>query len=59
MARPPSDEEGRASDSGEVFGVRGSTLTACSTATSVCHDTSVPPVAKNAFVRYAGHAHES
>jgi hypothetical protein len=50
---------GWAYDGDQVYGVQGSTLTTCSTTTGACHDSSVPPVGKNAFVRYAGRAYES
>ena len=50
---------GWASDSAHVFRVQGSTLTTCSTSTGVCHDTTVPPLGANTFVRYAGRAFES
>jgi hypothetical protein len=50
---------GWASNSAHVFSVQGSTLTTCSTSTGDCHDTSVPPLGKNTFVRYAGRAFES
>jgi hypothetical protein len=50
---------GWAPDSDEVFGVHGSTLTTCSTTSGACQDTRVPPVGKDASVRYAGHAYES
>jgi hypothetical protein len=43
----------------EVFRVEGSTMTTCSTTTGDCHDVTVPPVGKNADVRYGGSAYES
>jgi hypothetical protein len=50
---------GWAANSDQVYGVQGSTLTTCGTTTGECHDTSVPPVGRNAFVRYAGRPSES
>ncbi len=50
---------GWSSDSSEVFSVAGSTLTTCSTTTGRCQDSSVPPVGRDGFVRYAGTANES
>jgi hypothetical protein len=44
---------------GEVFEVDGRTLTTCSVTSGDCHDTSVPPVGPNGFVRYAGQTFES
>ena len=50
---------GWAANSDQVYAVRGSTLTTCSTTTGECHDTSVPPVGRNTIVRYAGRPYES
>lgn len=50
---------GWAANSDQVYGVRGSTLTTCSTTTGECRDTSVPPVGRNTLVRYAGRPYES
>jgi hypothetical protein len=58
-SRVPLSSYGWSSNSTHVFGVQGSTLTTCSTSTGDCHDTSVPPVAGNTPVRYAGRAFES
>lgn len=50
---------GWAYDGDSVYGVSGSTLTSCSTITGACHETHVPPVGRNAMVRYPGQAFES
>jgi hypothetical protein len=58
-SRVPLSSYGWANTEDQVYRVEGSTLTTCSTSTSRCHDSSVPPVGKNVLIRYAGRAFES
>jgi hypothetical protein len=55
----PSGDWGWSSTGDHVFQVHGSTMTTCITSTGQCHDSSVPPLGSDAFVRYAGMAFES
>ena len=59
ISRVPLSTYGWANTGDQVYRVQGSTLTTCSTSTSKCHDSSVPPVGQNTLIRYAGRPSES
>ena len=48
-----------APDGSEVFRVHDSTLERCGTGSGECHDSPIPALGKNAFVRYPGISFES